>query len=89
MKAVLSCNKDMRLHFVLMKSRTSSLMHSAALLQAEKWETVCVLLLWLSQLVTLPFDLALLDSSLTAAEDARSITPQRDKGCRPNCGCGE
>ena len=31
-------------------------------IQDEAWEMQCVLLLWLSQLATLPFDLKLLDS---------------------------
>ena len=31
------------------------------------WEAQCILLLWLSQLVLVPFDLSLLDSSLQEA----------------------
>ena len=34
--------------------------------QAGWWEAQCVVLLWLSQMVLLPFNLALLDSSLSA-----------------------
>ena len=38
------------------------------------WEAQCVLLLWLSQLVLIPFDLALVDSS---------SSPSPQPGCAP------
>ena len=38
------------------------------------WETQCVLLLWLAQLVLIPFDLALVDSSVSGTLTA---------GCAP------
>lgn len=38
--------------------------------EAGRWEAQCVALAWLAQLVLLPFDLALLDSSLGAGDAA-------------------
>lgn len=40
-----------------------------------QWEAQCVLLLWLSQLVLLPFHLALLDSSLSDASPSSTCAP--------------
>ena len=38
---------------------------------AVQWELQCVLLLWLSQLITIPFNLALMDSSLSSTPENR------------------
>lgn len=38
--------------------------HLLARLEPPQWEAQSVLLLWLSQLVLIPFDLAIVDSSL-------------------------
>ena len=37
-------------------------------LQESTWEMQCVIMLWLSQLVTLPFELALLESNAPSLE---------------------
>ena len=48
-----------------------------ALSQESAWEMQCVILLWLSQLVTLPFELALLDPNVPDSQaDTRCTTAE-------------
>eukprot|EP00884_Botryococcus_braunii_P022550 jgi/Botrbrau1/897/Bobra.0167s0018.1 len=49
--------------------------HLLARLEPRQWEAQCVLLLWLSQLVLIPFDLAIVDSSLADAPACDGGTP--------------